>query len=110
MCFLRRREPQVYLFQLAVRGAVIQAARVLSQENIEIDKQRFATIVATMKEALKNDTVVLNQTLEFLNRRAPNPDPHWDYHGSLFFMMTIMTTVGYGSFTPNTVGGQVWTL
>jgi hypothetical protein len=34
----------------------------------------------------------------------------WTYGGSVFFAFTIATTVGYGSFAPSTVGGQVFTV
>ena len=28
--------------------------------------------------------------------------------GSMFFLMTVGTTIGYGSYTPQTLGGQVY--
>ena len=28
--------------------------------------------------------------------------------GSMFFLMTVGTTIGYGNYTPQTVGGQIY--
>jgi hypothetical protein len=33
---------------------------------------------------------------------------NWDWHGSIYFATTIVTTIGYGSFSPTTDGGKSW--
>jgi hypothetical protein len=33
---------------------------------------------------------------------------NWDWRGSIFFATTIVTTIGYGSFSPVTDGGKAW--
>ena len=41
-------------------------------------------------------------------KQAP-PDPvslNWSFNGAVFFMMTVMTTIGYGTFAPSTVAGK----
>jgi hypothetical protein len=35
---------------------------------------------------------------------------NWGYSSSMFFAFTIVTTVGYGSFTPATPGGRAFTI
>lgn len=32
----------------------------------------------------------------------------WDFHGSIFFAMTVVTTIGYGNVVPSTVGGKLF--
>jgi len=38
------------------------------------------------------------------------PKNHWTWDGSAFFAFTVITTIGYGSYTPETVGGKVFTV
>eukprot|EP00756_Hemistasia_phaeocysticola_P054088 Hpha_TRINITY_DN30034_c0_g1::TRINITY_DN30034_c0_g1_i1::g.21635::m.21635 len=35
-------------------------------------------------------------------------DPHWSYTGSVFFALTVITTIGYGETAPRTWGGQLF--
>eukprot|EP01065_Artemidia_motanka_P004418 TRINITY_DN120_c12_g1_i1.p1 TRINITY_DN120_c12_g1~~TRINITY_DN120_c12_g1_i1.p1 ORF type:complete len:245 (+),score=61.61 TRINITY_DN120_c12_g1_i1:76-810(+) len=35
-------------------------------------------------------------------------DPHWSYTGSVFFALTVITTIGYGETAPQTWGGQLF--
>mmetsp|Transcript_21757 Transcript_21757/g.28512 ORF Transcript_21757/g.28512 Transcript_21757/m.28512 type:complete len:338 (-) Transcript_21757:333-1346(-) len=42
---------------------------------------------------------------------APSLDAlSWEFSGSAFFAMTVMTTIGYGTFAPSTDGGKVFTI
>eukprot|EP01062_Namystynia_karyoxenos_P034501 TRINITY_DN25293_c0_g1_i1.p1 TRINITY_DN25293_c0_g1~~TRINITY_DN25293_c0_g1_i1.p1 ORF type:complete len:706 (+),score=111.74 TRINITY_DN25293_c0_g1_i1:124-2241(+) len=36
-------------------------------------------------------------------------DPHWSVTGSLFYTLTVITTIGYGSFAPITQSGRSFT-
>ena len=43
------------------------------------------------------------------NCKQSPPDPvslKWSFNGAVFFMMTVMTTIGYGTFAPATVAGK----
>eukprot|EP00639_Heterosigma_akashiwo_P000048 CAMPEP_0194576706 /NCGR_PEP_ID=MMETSP0292-20121207/11741_1 /TAXON_ID=39354 /ORGANISM="Heterosigma akashiwo, Strain CCMP2393" /LENGTH=298 /DNA_ID=CAMNT_0039428863 /DNA_START=210 /DNA_END=1106 /DNA_ORIENTATION=+ len=37
-------------------------------------------------------------------------NPDWTYSGAAFFAVTVMTTIGYGTFAPSTDGGKVFTI
>ena len=70
-----------------------------------------------VEAALVNDTAaraaldaLVSQLDEYANSKqsAPNPDAlNWSFGGSLFFVLTIMTTIGYGTFVPYTLAGEV---
>eukprot|EP00754_Rhynchopus_humris_P026677 Rhum_TRINITY_DN15035_c15_g1::Rhum_TRINITY_DN15035_c15_g1_i1::g.134865::m.134865 len=42
--------------------------------------------------------------------RPLDGDFDWDFQGSIFFALTVVTTVGYGSYTPVTVGGRLFVI
>jgi len=57
-----------------------------------------------------NFTALLKTLESYASSKGGPPDPealNWTFGGSLFFCMTIMTTIGYGTFSPATSGGQV---
>eukprot|EP00659_Diplonema_papillatum_P005724 gene5724-8748_t len=35
---------------------------------------------------------------------------HWTFTGSVFYCLTVITTIGYGVFAPKTLGGRVFTV
>ncbi|KAG8466626.1 hypothetical protein KFE25_008005 [Diacronema lutheri] len=35
---------------------------------------------------------------------------NWTFNGAAFFSFTLMTTIGYGSFTPKTAAGRIFTM
>lgn len=57
------------------------------------DLQNFANQIV---EAAKNGLTTLKESSD------------WDFHGSIFFAMTVVTTIGYGNVAPTTVGGQIF--
>ncbi|XP_057369888.1 potassium channel subfamily K member 2-like [Daphnia carinata] len=49
-------------------------------------------------------------TLTFLNKtdECANGDNPWEFSSALFLCMTILTTVGYGNFSPKTSWGKIF--
>lgn len=94
----------------AIEGGEERARAVAFQEQLQ---QRRELVEA----ALVNDTTaraaldaLVSQLDEYANSKqsAPNPDAlNWSFGGSLFFVLTIMTTIGYGTFVPYTLAGEV---
>jgi hypothetical protein len=66
----------------------------LESEHERQEAERYAAAGATSDATTKQS----RPSLDRLN---------WDYSGCLFFCFTVMTTIGYGTFTPQTTGGRV---
>ncbi|XP_045025614.1 potassium channel subfamily K member 2 isoform X2 [Daphnia magna] len=58
--------------------------------------------LAAVQESCNNLTF-LNKTDEYAN--GDNP---WEFSSALFLCMTILTTVGYGNFSPKSSGGKIF--
>lgn len=53
----------------------------------------------------------LNTSLQSLNGEHPDEEErNWTFMGSLYFVFTIVTTIGYGTFAPQTGGGRFVTV
>lgn len=65
-----------------------------------------------VKRNLQNLTSRVRETLHQLNETFANIDssagPIWDIPGSIFFALTVVTTIGYGHLSPGTFGGQLF--
>jgi len=57
----------------------------------------------------RDDLDVKKKFDEYRELRVP-PDNHWTWDGSAFYAFTVITTIGYGSYTPQTVAGRTFTV
>jgi hypothetical protein len=66
-------------------------------------------------DLLTNDFVQNAKKLhdEFLDGNCGGGDPNglnWEFPSAVFFVITIVTTIGYGTFAPTTPGGKAFTV
>ncbi|KAI9564914.1 hypothetical protein GHT06_008655 [Daphnia sinensis] len=69
---------------------------------VSVQQQDSLVWLAAMQESCNNLTF-LNKTDEYAN--GDNP---WEFSSALFLCMTILTTVGYGNFSPKSSWGKIF--
>lgn len=84
-------------------------------ERATSDKALNASEAFERIKQLRKDFDTINEisTLrDFVNgkRRSEPSEGHWGLAGSIFYCLTVITTIGYGAFTASTVGGKVLTV
>ena len=83
------------------------------EESIREHKDNSHAIHALFEEAVadgrlrESDLVLLDSTCDL--DRSPHFDPYWRFPGAFYFVVTIVTTIGYGNFVPATDGGKAFT-
>ena len=71
--------------------------------------RRLASKYIHDADEMKNFTEAQDRIEAWLHEKQAAPDNqalNWNHKGGVFFMFTIMTTIGYGSFAPYTDEGQ----
>jgi hypothetical protein len=90
--------------QLMAIGSMGEEEQALAVEEVV---QSFAAVV----EHQQGSDQYADVAKEMLaNCKSQPPDPvslNWTLNGAIFFMMTVMTTIGYGTFAPETVAGKL---
>ena len=102
----------VYLFQLVYLwiGALIFEA--LEGPTEEAHHEKYAAFVQHMTSSGLLDEMPEELRRDYDNRIGHVEDSlwrNWDFFGSLFYCFTLVTTIGYGTFHPLTVGGKLFT-
>lgn len=66
------------------------------QQNKENKEQLFEALESYCGKPIKNVTTKV--------------DPKWDFYHSLFFVVTVVSTIGYGNLAPTTTFGRIFTI
>eukprot|EP01064_Diplonema_japonicum_P025636 TRINITY_DN3704_c1_g1_i3.p1 TRINITY_DN3704_c1_g1~~TRINITY_DN3704_c1_g1_i3.p1 ORF type:complete len:484 (+),score=30.63 TRINITY_DN3704_c1_g1_i3:39-1490(+) len=100
---------------LVVGGAVISAIELPGEED-----RRKKMWVSMQTMYISNGQTLGGSSPEAVNFRQQmsdnlgcsvremSHDYDFDFTGSIFFALTVVSTIGYGNFTPVTVGGQIF--
>ncbi|XP_005986568.1 potassium channel subfamily K member 16-like [Latimeria chalumnae] len=106
----------LYLSYLLVGAAVFQALEQSAEKAVKKEtyhrKLAFLTNYTCLSpEAVERFVKVITEAL----KHGINPvedikllHSNWDFSSSLFFVGSVVTTIGYGSKAPKTVGGQIF--
>jgi hypothetical protein len=95
------------------REEAAAALAALSQTPAEERGAALDSIVGDYEQVVKNEAAADSLTDFFRDRLATcksssgdYSEPRWSFEGATFFMMTIATTIGYGTFAPKTQLGK----
>ncbi|OCT79548.1 potassium channel subfamily K member 17 [Xenopus laevis] len=105
----------IYICYLLVGAAIFWALESKAEE------QQTLSFQQDKWDLLRNFTCMDNRTLElfitgvinaYKNGVIPQGNSSelntWNYGGSFFFSVTVVTTIGYGNLSPTTVGGRAF--
>jgi hypothetical protein len=97
----------------ASREEAAAALAALSQTPAEERGAALDSIVGDYVQVVKNEAAADSLAEFFLarldtckSRSADYTQPRWTFEGATFFMMTIATSIGYGTFAPKTPLGK----
>ena len=97
----------------ASREEAAAALAALSQTPAEERGAALDSIVGDYVQVVKNEAAADSLAEFFLarldtckSRSADYTQPRWTFEGATFFMMTIATSIGYGTFAPKTRLGK----
>eukprot|EP00931_Biecheleriopsis_adriatica_P005745 TRINITY_DN107226_c0_g1_i1.p1 TRINITY_DN107226_c0_g1~~TRINITY_DN107226_c0_g1_i1.p1 ORF type:complete len:354 (+),score=68.58 TRINITY_DN107226_c0_g1_i1:32-1063(+) len=79
-----------------------------SKHQSAVNELRLA--LAGNDDALESLDVLTSEAARLLGPRPVVEVRDWTFIGSVYFTFTIISTIGYGTFAPVTVGGQVLTV
>ena len=97
----------------ASREEAAAALAALSRTPAEERGPALDSIVGDYVQVVKNEAAADSLAEFFLarldtckSRSADYTQPRWTFEGAIFFMMTIATSIGYGTFAPKTPLGK----
>ena len=93
-----------------LRSALDTLAEADKSKEVSTNWTNFSVETNSSEQVL-----ALQALLDEYGRTCKQPPPdiealHWTFAGSVFFAFQVMTTVGYGTFAPQTPGGRVFTV
>ena len=100
----------LYLYESPLEEASILAEADAWFEDKALRTAKGEALYALLagNEAATSNLTALLDELDELNGEMPNleDDMNWTYIGTLYFIFTLVTTIGYGTFTPETREGM----
>ena len=115
---IQRRRDAIVLFGVLPLVSLACAACMYVLEGAA-DGDRWETECAgllLMKQALANASEMRadarNSLIAIVDQKLEPCEygPDWTFVGSLYYWLTVMSTIGYGTFVPVTDGGRVFTI
>ena len=70
----------------------------------------FRAILSFLRDQQYRDLLITSLVILFMGTIAYHHLEGWDYVDSLYFSVITLTTVGYGDFSPQTMGGKLFTI
>nr|CAI5832822.1 unnamed protein product [Callosobruchus analis] len=103
----------LFLIYLLLGAAIFLLLEETEEKNrIEQDKHKRRQIEKLLKDHYEGDTQQVRDIFSNLteycgkpinyNMSNSDPVPQWDYYHSLFFVITVVSTIGYGNLAPTT--------
>mmetsp|Transcript_50977 Transcript_50977/g.99940 ORF Transcript_50977/g.99940 Transcript_50977/m.99940 type:complete len:309 (+) Transcript_50977:76-1002(+) len=81
----------------------------LEADNEAAEIAEAIAIQKQLKKSLKDNPEVAIRVSKLMRRAGmTRPEPLWTMEGSIFFCLTVATTVGYGNVAPSTENGQIF--
>ncbi|XP_039239273.1 potassium channel subfamily K member 16-like isoform X2 [Pipra filicauda] len=106
-----------YFVYLLVGAAVFQALertaekqeKMAAAQMKEAFLQSFRQLtVVEMEQFMKNLTEAIQNGVYPVGNESRFEESNWDFSNSFFFAGTVVSTIGYGTLHPRTVGGQIF--
>ncbi|KAK7873859.1 hypothetical protein R5R35_005722 [Gryllus longicercus] len=93
---------------------LLVGAAVFDALESETEKKRCEELSALEKQVIKKYNISKDDfhVMELVVLKAePHKAGHqWKFAGAFYYATTVLTTIGYGHSTPNTVGGKLFTM
>eukprot|EP00079_Xenopus_tropicalis_P038142 XP_017951913.1 PREDICTED: potassium channel subfamily K member 16-like [Xenopus tropicalis] len=106
-----------FMVYLLVGALVFQVLEKEAEDTAKTDTERhrldfLKNYTCLTKEALDHlvnvITDAVKQGIHPLENQTKNSHSNWDMSSSFFFAGTVVTTIGYGTLSPRTPGGQIF--